>query len=70
MLAAGAEDFTFELFICLAILRQEREKLLAANDVCDIVTHINSLTGSLHLDSVLLTAEEIFFEFCRKSVVT
>eukprot|EP00036_Acanthoecidae_sp_10tr_P014480 CAMPEP_0206288306 /NCGR_PEP_ID=MMETSP0106_2-20121207/1548_1 /ASSEMBLY_ACC=CAM_ASM_000206 /TAXON_ID=81532 /ORGANISM="Acanthoeca-like sp., Strain 10tr" /LENGTH=584 /DNA_ID=CAMNT_0053718855 /DNA_START=6 /DNA_END=1756 /DNA_ORIENTATION=- len=61
----GGEDFKFELFICLAIIRQNREALLKAGDMGDIVAHINALTGSLHLDSVLLLAEDIFSEFCR-----
>jgi hypothetical protein len=62
------EDFKFELFICLAIIRQSRKQLLQTGDMGDVVAYVNSLTGSLHLDSVLFTAEQIFREFCRQSV--
>jgi hypothetical protein len=60
--------FTFELFVCIAILRTNREALLRAADVADVFTLINGLVGKMHLDTVLKMAEQCFFDYCRKSV--
>ena len=61
-------DYTFELFVCLAILRKYREPLLQTKDIADIFTFINGLIGKMNLDAILSTAEAVFFDYCRHSV--
>jgi len=61
-------EYTFELFVCLAILRMYRDDLLKTGDVADIFTVINGLVGKMTLDDVLSMAETVFFDYCRKSV--
>lgn len=60
--------YTFELFVCIAILKLYRKDLLKAGDVADIFTFINGLVMKMNLDHVLATAESCFFDFCRLSV--
>ncbi len=62
------DRYTFELFVSLAILRTYRDDLMQTGDMADIFTYINGLVGAMHLDKVLVNAETIFFEYCRKSV--
>jgi len=61
-------DFTFELFVCVAILKLFRDELLAAKDVADIFTFINNLVGRMDLNTVLSKAEQVFFDYCAVSV--
>lgn len=62
------QDFTFELFVCVAILRTYREELLKARDVADVFTFINGLVGKMNLNTVLSMAEKVFFDYCAVSV--
>lgn len=45
-------EFTFELFVCVAILRKYREDLLKGTDVADIFTFINGLVCEMDLNQV------------------
>lgn len=74
--------FTFELFVCVAILLNYKSDLMKCKDVADIFTFISrytlnanpvschrSLVEHMNLDDILDKAEEVFFEYCRKSAV-
>ncbi|XP_043572461.1 TBC1 domain family member 17 [Chiloscyllium plagiosum] len=62
-------DYTFELFICAAILLEKKELLLKCSDEVELVQFTNSLQGTLNLDRVLERAEQAFFNYCDKSVL-
>ncbi|XP_048448963.1 rab GTPase-activating protein 22 isoform X2 [Rhincodon typus] len=62
-------DYTFELFICAAILLEKKELLLKCSDEVELIQFTNSLQGALNLDRVLERAEQAFFNYCNKSVL-
>ncbi|XP_041041511.1 GTPase-activating protein GYP7 isoform X2 [Carcharodon carcharias] len=62
-------DYTFELFICAAILLEKKELLLKCSDEVELIQFTNSLQGALNLDRVLERAEQAFFNYCNKSVM-
>ena len=62
------QDFTFELFVCVAILRINRDEIMKARDVADVFTFINGLVGKMNLNTVLSMAERVFFDYCAVSV--
>ena len=86
MLAAPARgalnlQFTFDLFVCAAILQLQRPQLMRCADLSEVYTatnacvcdcaaraHIRSMVGRLALPDVLGAAEQLFFDYCRKSV--
>lgn len=62
-------EFTFELFLCVAILIEYRDKLFKCADATDIFQCINGLTQQIKLDYILGRAEALFYQYCRKSAV-
>eukprot|EP00062_Callorhinchus_milii_P020585 gi/632976399/ref/XP_007904774.1/ PREDICTED: TBC1 domain family member 15-like [Callorhinchus milii] len=68
-LPSANTDYTFELFICAAILLEKRQALLNCMDEVELIQYTNSLQGKLDLNSVLQRAEEVFFSYCNKSVL-
>lgn len=65
---SNGEEYTFELFMSVAILKAYRTTLLQLTDMAEIFTFVNNLVGKMHLDTVLSQTEDVFFEFCRRSV--
>ncbi|PIK61193.1 putative TBC1 domain family member 17 [Apostichopus japonicus] len=63
-------EFTFELFICVAILHHHREDIKKCNDSASVFQFINGLTHKLDLKQVLTQAEGLVREYCRKSVIS
>nr|XP_020444518.1 TBC1 domain family member 15-like [Monopterus albus] len=59
-------DFTFELFICTAILVENRESLLQCRDDAQLIQFTSSLQGTLDLNSTLKKAEHHFYNYCRR----
>ncbi|XP_030606436.1 TBC1 domain family member 15 isoform X2 [Archocentrus centrarchus] len=59
-------DFTFELFICAAILLEHRESLLKCRDDAQLLEYTNSLHGTLDLNSILKKAEHHFYNYCKR----
>nr|XP_032824487.1 TBC1 domain family member 15-like isoform X2 [Petromyzon marinus] len=62
-------DYTYELFVCACILLENRPALMACDDMMSIVEFSNSLLGTLDLAAVLRSAEELFYSYCRQSVL-
>ncbi|KAM9852313.1 TBC1 domain family member 15 [Aulostomus maculatus] len=58
-------DFTFELFICAAILLEHRETLLRCQDDVQLIQFTCSLQGTLDLNSTLKKAEQHFYNYCK-----
>ncbi|KAK2844407.1 hypothetical protein Q5P01_011066 [Channa striata] len=56
-------DFTFELFICAAILLENRESLLQCRDDVQLIQFTSSLQGTLDLNSTLKKAELLFYNY-------
>lgn len=59
-------DFTFELFICAAILLENRRFLLRCRDEVQLIQFASSLQGTLDLNTTLKKAEELFFDYCKQ----
>ncbi|XP_029958667.1 TBC1 domain family member 15 [Salarias fasciatus] len=59
-------DFTFELFICAAILLDNKESLLKCRDDVQLIQFINSLQGRLDLNSTLKNAEQHLYHYCKR----
>ncbi|CAH1788233.1 unnamed protein product [Owenia fusiformis] len=62
-------EFTFDLFMCVTVLMEHREKLFRCTDPAEIFQVINSLTMCLKLEDVFSKSETMFFKYCRKSVL-
>ncbi|XP_052283885.1 TBC1 domain family member 15-like isoform X2 [Dreissena polymorpha] len=59
-------EFTFELFMCVALLQHCRDQLLTCTDaamVFDVINHLD-----IQLDNILEKSEQLFFKYCRKTV--
>ena len=67
-LAEVNADFTFDLFVCLAILVSHRTELSKCNDLASIYNTINGLSMNLDLNRMLSKAESLFLRYCRNSV--
>ncbi|XP_028416871.1 TBC1 domain family member 15-like [Dendronephthya gigantea] len=61
-------DFTFDLFICLAILVSNRTQLSNCSDLASIYNTINGLSMNMDLNMMLAKAETLFLSYCRNSV--
>ncbi|XP_034542135.1 TBC1 domain family member 15-like isoform X2 [Notolabrus celidotus] len=59
-------DFTFELFICAAILLENREALLRCRDDVQLIQFTSSLQGTLDLNSTLKKAEHHLYNYCKR----
>lgn len=59
-------DFTFELFICAAILLENRNFLLRCSNDVQLIQFATSLQGTLDLNSTLKKAEQLFFDYCKR----
>lgn len=59
-------DFTFELFICAAILLENRNFLLQCRNDVQLIQFATSLQGTLELNSTLKKAEQLFFDYCKR----
>ncbi|XP_008283232.1 TBC1 domain family member 15 isoform X1 [Stegastes partitus] len=65
-LQAVNTDFTFELFICAAILLENREALMRCRDDVQLIQFASSLQGTLDLNSTLKNAEYHFYNYCKR----
>ncbi|XP_034029460.1 TBC1 domain family member 15 [Thalassophryne amazonica] len=59
-------DFTFEFFICAAVLLENREALLQCQNDVQLIQFTSSLQGTLDLNSVLQKAEQLFYNYCKQ----
>ncbi|XP_068592639.1 TBC1 domain family member 15 isoform X2 [Cebidichthys violaceus] len=66
VLQAINTDFTFELFICAAILLENRESLLRCRDEVQLIQFTSSLQGTLELNSTLKKAEHHLYNYCKR----
>uniref|UniRef100_H3DMA0 Si:dkey-238d18.4 n=1 Tax=Tetraodon nigroviridis TaxID=99883 RepID=H3DMA0_TETNG len=58
-------DFTFELFICAAILLENRESLLQCRDEAQLI-QFTSRCRTLDLNHILEKAESHLYNYCRR----
>uniref|UniRef100_A0A8C6SRR5 Si:dkey-238d18.4 n=1 Tax=Neogobius melanostomus TaxID=47308 RepID=A0A8C6SRR5_9GOBI len=59
-------DFTFELFICAAILLENRSFLFQCRDDVQLIQFATNLQGTLDLNNTLKNAEQLFFNYCKQ----
>ncbi|XP_019622925.1 PREDICTED: TBC1 domain family member 17-like [Branchiostoma belcheri] len=62
-------EYTFELFVCVAMLQNIRQQLLNCRDGTEIFQTVSGLSGKMDLAHILRKAETIFMSYCRKSVI-
>lgn len=62
-------NYSFEVFVCLAVLEEYRKSLLRCSEVSSVYNTIHSLSMKMDLNIILMRAEELFYKYCRKSVV-
>ncbi|KAL3884424.1 hypothetical protein ACJMK2_024563 [Sinanodonta woodiana] len=59
-------EYTFELFMCVALLKECRSSLMQCTDSADVFLCINGL--KIDLDNILEKSEQLFFLYCKKTV--
>lgn len=62
-------NYSFEVFVCLAVLKEYRKSLLKCSEVSSVYNTIHGLSMKMDLNIILMRAEELFYKYCRKSVV-
>ncbi|XP_043920455.1 TBC1 domain family member 17-like [Protopterus annectens] len=62
-------NFTFELFVCAAILLEHKDTLLKCCNEMDLILFTSSLQNKLSLNPILEKAEELFFNYCTGTVL-
>lgn len=62
-------EFTFDIFICIAILILNKEEISRERDAASVYGYLNSLCMNMNLNKVLLEAEKLFYKYCRQSVL-
>lgn len=63
------QEYTFDLFVCVAVLMEHREGLMACTDQNLVFQYISSFTMKLDVETVLQKSQELFFLYCKKSVL-
>ncbi|XP_071489030.1 TBC1 domain family member 15-like [Diadema antillarum] len=61
-------EYTFELFVCVAILQKYRDEIRQCDDAASIFQLVNGLAQKLDLIQILSEAEGLLLGYCRKSV--
>lgn len=61
-------NYPFEVFVCLAVLKEYKYELMKCSEVSSVYNTIHSLSMKMDLNIILMRAEELFFKYCRKSV--
>ncbi|XP_074661336.1 TBC1 domain family member 15-like [Tubulanus polymorphus] len=59
-------EYTFDLFMCVGILIEYRDRIFKCTDCADVFFVVNSLSLNMDLDVVLTKAEGTFHAYCRK----
>ncbi|KAK3093405.1 hypothetical protein FSP39_015181, partial [Pinctada imbricata] len=59
-------EYTFELFMCIALLQKARSDLMECTDTAMVFSIINQL--EINLDDILLKSAELFYFYCKKTV--
>jgi len=62
-------EYTFDLFVCVAILMLNRNRIFQCEDSSQIFATVSKLSGCLNLDQILCEAEHLFHKFCHRSVL-
>ena len=62
-------DIPFDIFICVAMLTECRDVLMATSDVTAVYEILSKLPNTLDLEVVLQKAEQLFYQYCRRTVV-
>jgi len=65
----ASAEYTFDLFICVAIMTLYRDEIFRCTDGSQIFQSMSKLSGELNLDQILCQAERLFYSFCRRSVL-
>lgn len=60
--------YTFEVFVCVAIIMLKRQQFLACTEASDVFQIACNIRGTLCLQDVHAKAYNLFFKYCKKSV--
>ncbi|XP_064387949.1 TBC1 domain family member 17-like [Halichondria panicea] len=61
-------EFTFDVFVCVAILTMNSNDICKASDAAGIYGCLNGLSMKMNLTEVLTQAEELFYKYCRQNI--
>lgn len=64
----GKPTYTFEVFVCVAIIMLKRQKFLASKDEADVFSVACNIRGTIQLRDVHAKACELFVRYCKKSI--
>lgn len=62
-------QLTFILFVCVAVLMENRAELFACSDAVSVFQCVSSMTKKMTVDQIMAKAESLFYAYCQKSVV-
>lgn len=63
-------EYTFEVFLCVAILLLHKQQFMQSPEPGDLYTCVNNLSMKMDLNKILQMAEQLFYNYVRKKVVS
>lgn len=60
---------TFNLFVCVAVLMENRRELFSCTDVTAVIQCMTSMPRKMAVTQIINKAEELFYSYCQKSVI-
>ncbi|XP_011405709.2 PREDICTED: TBC1 domain family member 15-like [Amphimedon queenslandica] len=61
-------EYSFDVFICVAILILNKQSVSVDNDAASIYGCLNNLSNKMNINAVLSKAESLFYSYCRQSI--
>lgn len=61
-------EFTFDLFVCVAILTMHSKDICKATDAASVYGCLNNLSMNMNLNKILTQAEELFYKYCKLTI--
>lgn len=62
-------EYPFDIFVCVAMLMECRHMIMDTVDLTAVYQILSNLPTTLDLTNVLRKSEELFYRYCRKTVV-
>jgi hypothetical protein len=61
-------EFTFDIFMCVAILVEHRECILKTEGAIELLSFINGLTNNMKVSEVLQATQQLVYKYCGSAV--
>jgi len=62
-------EYPFDIFVCVAMLVECRKMIMETSDINSVYQVLSNLPTTMDLQNILRRSEELFYQYCRKSVV-